>query len=148
MEDSSPSRGLPRQAADNTSQAVVAKENEQSDRGSRTTGSIAKKSGSNLFTLSLNSLKDSLECALGKPRCFPSLLIILISRTEPLRSKIKCIPKRFMNASQDIIPSHENLAVKCLSFGTELWAGEWYDDLPSQRPYYTLSGAWPRKLVL
>jgi hypothetical protein len=78
------------------------------------------KGESNLFALPLNPLEYSLESAIGKATILASLLVILVSCTHSLGSKIEGISERFVNTSQYISAGHEDLSGK-VSLCTSQW---------------------------
>jgi hypothetical protein len=64
---------------------------------------------SNLFALSFNPLEDGFISAGRKATLLASLLIVLVSCTEPLRPKVKGVSKGLVDTVEDISTSHEHL---------------------------------------
>lgn len=64
---------------------------------------------SDLGIFLLNSIEDCLVCRTAESTVYPSLLIILISLTEPLWAKVVGVPERFVDAGKDVAAGHENL---------------------------------------
>lgn len=75
-------------------------------------GERQKKLGANLLTLSLNSLEYTLERTLCKSRTLTSVLIALVSGTQPLGPEIERVPEWFVDAGEDISSSHKDLQVR------------------------------------
>jgi len=72
----------------------------------------------------INTIKDSLVSRLGETRLLPRLLVILITSAETLRSKVKSVAKRLVNACE-VSAGHEDLGMGSVistgNQGATLW---------------------------
>lgn len=64
---------------------------------------------SHLSILLHDGVKDALVCRVGKATFFPRLFVVLISRSKPLWAKVKGVAEWFVDTSQAIAASHEDL---------------------------------------